>query len=252
MPAEDLVQEAASSLAAMGWDPAGLVISCRRLVEHHPGAGPLWSLCARVLVSGEPSAEVRRALADLDAGDLTSVLAAAFPDEATVVTVGWSDLVGGALGRRGDVTALVVDGGDGNGHALARALEGHDVDAVAVPDAGVAAAVARADVVVVEATAAGPDFVLATTGTAAAAAVGYTQQVPVWVVLRPGTVLPGPLFDACVAHVAGSDEPWEEAEELVPVPLLTVAVTVDGVVDRDIALGAPSCPLAPELLKFPA
>ena len=36
-------------------DPAGLVVTCRRLLMHHPDCAPLWWLCARVLAAPDPS-----------------------------------------------------------------------------------------------------------------------------------------------------------------------------------------------------
>ncbi len=48
-------------------------------------------------------------------------LAEALPDGASVAILGWPDLIGDALRRRGDVEALVVDAG-GEGAALARRL----------------------------------------------------------------------------------------------------------------------------------
>src|SRR5438034_3535381 len=50
-----LVVEAADCLADFDGDPAGLVVTCRRLLHHHPDCGPLWWLCARVLVAPAPS-----------------------------------------------------------------------------------------------------------------------------------------------------------------------------------------------------
>ncbi|HKA94359.1 MAG TPA: hypothetical protein VKE97_11180, partial [Acidimicrobiia bacterium] len=46
-----LVSEAADCLAGFADDPAGLVVACRRLLSHHPAAGALWWLCARVLAA---------------------------------------------------------------------------------------------------------------------------------------------------------------------------------------------------------
>ncbi len=48
-----LVRETAGALRGLGFDPAGLVVACRRIVERHPNSGPMWWLCATVPVSGE-------------------------------------------------------------------------------------------------------------------------------------------------------------------------------------------------------
>ena len=52
-----LVRETAGALAAFADDPAGLVTACRRIVSRHPGSGPLWWLCSRVLTATEPMRE---------------------------------------------------------------------------------------------------------------------------------------------------------------------------------------------------
>ena len=54
-----LVGETASALRALRMDPAGLVVSCRRIVERHPTSGPLWWLCAHMLTSPDPSQAAR-------------------------------------------------------------------------------------------------------------------------------------------------------------------------------------------------
>ena len=78
------------------------------------------------------------------------------PDDATVCIVGWPDLIGEALLRRGDSTVLAIDtDDDGMGStAFVRRLQHADVDAEIVPAAGLAAAVLASDLVVVEALAA--------------------------------------------------------------------------------------------------
>ena len=41
-----LVEETAMALGSLRFDPAGLVVACRRIVERHPFNGPLWWLCS--------------------------------------------------------------------------------------------------------------------------------------------------------------------------------------------------------------
>ena len=50
-----IVAEAADCLAAFDDDPAGLVVACRRLIDHHTDSPLLWWLCARVLAAPDPS-----------------------------------------------------------------------------------------------------------------------------------------------------------------------------------------------------
>ena len=47
----DLAVQAASVLASMAREPAGLVVACRRMLAHHPANGVLWWVCARVLAA---------------------------------------------------------------------------------------------------------------------------------------------------------------------------------------------------------
>jgi peptidoglycan/xylan/chitin deacetylase (PgdA/CDA1 family) len=121
---------------------------------------------------------------------------------------------------------LAVDA-RGDGTALARRLRGADVEAVDVPDAGVAAAVASSDVVVLEASCQGPTGFVAPTGSRAAAAVAKQAGIPVWLVVGAGRALPSRFWDAAVAGLGG-DEPWEAAEEQVPLDLVDRAVGPDG------------------------
>lgn len=54
----DLVAESASAMRALSHDPAALVLVARRLVDHHPTCGPLWTMCARAMTSADPSASL--------------------------------------------------------------------------------------------------------------------------------------------------------------------------------------------------
>ncbi len=48
---EYLIPQAAEALDALGDDHGALVMGCRKLIEYHPGCGPLWWLCARALTA---------------------------------------------------------------------------------------------------------------------------------------------------------------------------------------------------------
>jgi hypothetical protein len=244
-----LAQETAGALAAMAADPIGLVPSCRRLVDRHPTNGPLWSLVARVLTAGDAAGEARRTAMELDGDPTAGILALHLPQDATVVLVGWPDLAAAAVHRRGDVEALIVDSG-GDGSSLAHRLASGDSEAVVVPDAGVGAAVVVADLVLVEALAAGPTGALAAIGSHAAAAVAREAGIDVWAVAGVGRVLPEQLWDAMLSRLdERTDEPWEREAELVPTSLLSCVVGPDGFATGSEALLRPSCPVAPELLR---
>jgi hypothetical protein len=242
-----LVAETAGALRAFGGDPQGLVTACRRIVARQPTAGPLWYLAARALTSADGLAEAQR-VAKLVAEDRTPrELAHAFPDGATVVVVGWPDHTAAALSRRGDLRVRVVDSG-GDGGALVDALVRVDVDAFDVPDRGTGAAVADADLVVVEATAAGPCAALVPHGSTAAAAVAQARDVPVWLVGGVGRWLPERLFATMVDRVV-SDQPWLDDAELMALDLADEVIGPAGRMPVPEAVAAIDCPPAPELYR---
>jgi hypothetical protein len=245
-----LVRETAAALAdVVRVEPAGLVPACRRLIDRHLTAGPVWWLAARLLTAADPVAEAWAAAAELEDDPTDSVLAACLPDEATVEVIGWPDVAAGALRRRGDLELLVSDA-NGDGAALVRRLVDADIDAVSVPDAGVAAAAVVSDLVLLEAVAAGPAGVLASLGSHAAAAVAVLAGTPVWVAAGVGRVLPGPLWDALLLRLdAGALEPWDRSVELVPVRLIAEMVGPDGRLPAVEGLARTTCPVAPELLR---
>ncbi|MGH9117299.1 MAG: hypothetical protein ACRD0A_05330, partial [Acidimicrobiales bacterium] len=151
-----LVHEAALAVAGLGDDHAGLVTACRRMLDRHPASGALWWMAARVLTSSEPDGEARRVAAELDDDPTANRLAPALPDDATVCLIGWPGRAGTALVRRPDVEVLVVDVDD----QLARRARRHEREVgrvEIVPGRGLGTAVASSDLVLVEASAVGPD-----------------------------------------------------------------------------------------------
>src|SRR5437016_34261 len=89
-----LVRETAAALAALGFDPPGLVTACRRILDRHPLSGPLWWLSARVLTSNDPTAEAWNAADEITADDTCGVLAYALPDDSVICVLGWPDVMG--------------------------------------------------------------------------------------------------------------------------------------------------------------
>jgi len=243
-----LVSETASALRALRMDPAGLVVSCRRIVERHPTSGPLWWLCAHILTAAEPADTARELAHQLEMDPTPDLLCEAFPEDATVLVVGWPDLAGEALLGRGDVTLLTVDADD-QGASFARRLERSDVVAEIVEPAGLAAAVLAADLVVVEATAASATELLASRCSRAAASVAYCSEVPVWAVAGRGRCLPDAAFASLVARVGAVRVAWDAEADVVPLGLATYLATERGVLPVDEVGLAPECPLAHELLR---
>jgi hypothetical protein len=243
----ELVREAGSALSGLGDDPGGLIMSCRRLLDRHPTAGALWFLCARMLTAADARAEAWFATEELEHDPTPGHLARLLPDEARVTLVGYPELTALALPKRGDIEVLAVDA-SGDGAALSRRLRGADVEAIDVPDAGVAAAVAASDVVLLEASCLGSPGFVAPTGSRAAAAVARHAGVPVWLVAGVGRALPPRFWDAAVAKLGG-DEPWEEAEEVVPLDLVDRAVGPDGGRPGTDLATRTDCAPVPELLE---
>lgn len=246
-PQSTVVAEAARALASFTSDPQGLVTACRRLVSRQPGSAALVWLCARVLTAGDPRAEIRDAL-DLLEGDRTpSELAHALPDDATVLVVGWPEFAEEALPRRGDVEVLAVDV-HGEGSGLVRRLLQSDVDAIDVPLAGLGAAAAEADLVLLEAGAVGPAEFLAVSGSRAAAAVARHNGAPVWLVAGVGRLLPERMWVPVRERVL-TDETWDADDEAVPLDLVDAVVGPTGPLAVVDAIRRTDCPVAPELFK---
>jgi len=154
-PQDLLVRETAVALAAFHDDPTALVTACRRIVSRQLTSGALWWLCSRLLTAADPLDEARTAVAEIEADDTSRRLAAAIPEDTTVLVVGWQAQIAQALARRGDLDVLVVDT-FGEAASLVRHLETRDVVAQEIPVAGVASAVVASGMVVAESTAFGP------------------------------------------------------------------------------------------------
>ena len=247
--AELLVQESAAALAALGHDPAALVTACRRLVERHPAVGPMWWLASRVLCAPDPVAEAWKVSADLEADGTAGGLAAALPEDATVVLVGWPELALDGLRRRGDIEVLLVSGG-GESAGLSRRLSGAGLAVEDVPDAGAGAAVLAADVVVLEASAAGPHHLLAVAGSHPTAAVAGSAGVPVWALVGAGRRLPASLWTALEGRLERSSLPaWERGYEPVPLRLCDQLFGPSGPWSGAEDEPDGSWPMAAELLK---
>ena len=244
-----VAREAAFALAAVARsEPAGVLPACRRLVGRHVASGPVWWLAARMLGAIDVGEAARLAADELDGDPTGRLLAAAIPDDATVLIIGWPDIVASALRRRGDLEVLIMDGG-GEGAALARRLSDAGNDVASVPDRGLGAAAVVADLVLVESMAAGPSGLLAAPGSHAAAAVAARSGVPVWGVAGVGRVLPDRLWRALLERFDAGGEPWERDGELVPASLLDQLCGAEGPAEVSVGLASPTCPPAPELFR---
>ncbi len=246
-----LVRETAAALGAFGADPAGMVTACRRIVDRHPASAPLWWLCARVLTAGDPMVEAWHAADEIEEDGTGAELTHALPTDATVCVVGWPELASDALVRRGDLDVLVVDA-LGEGHGLVRRLRRADMDAVEIPAAGLGAAAAAADLVLLEASAVGPEAFVGVAGSHAAAAVARHAGVPVWLVAGVGRLLPLRMWDALATRLDEAAEPWDAPDEIAPLDLVDRIAGPEGPQLVAEALGRTDCPVAPELFRTTA
>ena len=245
---ELLVQETASALGAFDGDPMGMVTACRRIVGRHPGSGPLWWLCGRVLTTTDPMREAWAAADEIDADPTPKHLAHHLPGDVAVCVVGWPELVAAGLVRRGDLEVRHVDP-QGDGIGLARVLLESDVDVVDVPPAGIGQAVATADLVVLEASVMGPEAFLAPAGSLAMAAVARQSGVDVWLTAGVGRLVPRRVWEAVVRPFETADDPWEADAEVVALDLVDRVVDPCGLETVADALRRTDCPVAPELFK---
>ena len=242
-----MVRETAMAMGTFVDDPHGLVTACRRLVTRQPRSGPLVWLAARLL-SGDARAEARRAVREIEDDATAAELSHALPDDATVVVLGWPELIGDALLRRGDLEVLLVDA-NGETSGFARRLAAADLEVVDVRVEGIGSAVAAADVVLLEAAVVGPTACYAIAGSRSAAAVARHAGVAVWLVAGVGRVLPERLWHGVVEGGEVTRDPWDTDDELVPLDLVDVVIGPKG--RRTVAemLQHPDCAAAPELLR---
>lgn len=243
-----LTREAAGALATLGDDLPGLLTGCRRLIDRHPAAGPLWWLAARALAAENPSRECWLVASELDADPTSAVLAAHLPDEAVVTVLGWPEQAGDAIRRRGDVEVFVVEAREGS--AFTRRLAAEGIDAIGVPEAGLAAAVRQSSLVVLEASAVGPSGCVCASGSLAAAAVARSLGIDALVVAGAGRVLPGRLWEALTNRLLEVDDPWALDDEVVPLDLVPAVAGPSGIEDAADAVKRADCPIVPELLRW--
>ena len=108
---------AADALSGVTNDMGALMVSARRLVEHHETNAQLWSTCAHAVTSFDARHELRERSRALSSDPTATFLADAIPDDASVCTIGWS-------GHVGEIRLLVASDrrGAGLGGALVRSV----------------------------------------------------------------------------------------------------------------------------------
>jgi hypothetical protein len=239
--AAGLVAETATALGALRGEHANLVVAARRIVERHPSVGPLWWLCAHLLVADD-ARELAWDLADEVSADPTAdVLAAELPLATRVLTGGLHPAIGEVAAERPDVTITCLALTDAARRAAGRiARFGPVIDLIGAPE--LAAAADSADVVLVTLMAGSADLALTTPEAAAAARAGVAAGTPVWLVAPVGTCLPRRYVEAIA----------EGARNLVAAidPVLAARIVGPHGARTDVAAAlAPTAPMAPELLR---
>jgi len=253
VPQRSLVAETARALSGFAGDERGLVTACRRVVHRHPSCGSLVWLAAGAVTSPDPRSDLREAAAAVAADQTSRHVADALPPDATVVVVGWPEAGVASLGRRGDLSVVVVDT-DGDADDLVDALAAADVDARSVDPValgstlGVLAAGSAEVVVLVEADAADTDRAVAAPGSLVAVATGRALGLATWMVAPRGRTQPPALLDCALARLAaGLATPTDVDWDVVPTSLLDVVVRPDGPTSVADALAVPDCAFVPEL-----
>jgi hypothetical protein len=241
-----LVAESADCLAEFDSDPAGLVVTCRRLLHHHPDCAPLWWLCARVLAAPDPSDAAWEAEQlvrdDRTPGRLAALLP--FPHEQPIAVLGWPELAGEALSSRPDLEVLAIrrDQRDESWRArLARS------DASARPVDATEAAALEPSHVIVEIEAASPQRALVLHGTTLLLEQITKPTTLVWLVAGVGRVLPLRLFDAMAGRL---DPPEDSGLELVDVQIADRVAGPTGLERPERLMRRVDAPVAPELLRL--
>lgn len=241
-----LVAEAADCLADFDADPAGLVVTCRRLLQHHADCAPLWWLCARVLAAPDPSEAAWEAEELVRTDRTPSRLAALlpFPHDRPIAVLGWPELAGEALGSRPDLDVLAVrrPHRDDRWHSrLARS------EATARPVDAIEGSVFEPSHVLVEIEAASPTKALVLDGTTELLEQLARSTTIVWLVAGVGRVLPARLFDAMAAHLV---PPEDHGLELVDVQIADRIAGPTGLVRPEQLGRRVDAPVAPELLRL--
>jgi hypothetical protein len=239
--------EAALALADLPDEPGVLLTSVRRLIDFHRSCGPLWWVAAHVLVADDPVLAADLAVAELDddptAARLSDALRSFDGGRTVVVACEASDHVARGIGAVSSYSVRVV----GERACLRRAVStmGSYVEEVTGwPISELAAALDGAQVVIIEASAAGPPGIVAPVGASRVADAAVKAGVPVWGVAGVGRTLPARLFDALVARVGPDSE-----AELVPAETLGMVIGPEGAGHPATMLASTDCPSPPELFR---
>jgi len=245
VPVGPLVRESATALAAFADNPGALLTACRRLLDRRPHSAPLVWLSARMITGPDPRAEAWDAVERLERDPTAAELEFAVPDGSRVLVIGGPETTGHAIAGRSDLTVLSVEAPVGSLiHDMASSDDGRSI--IDVPEAGLGAAVADCDLVILESECLGPEAALAPSGSRAAAATAKEADIPIWLVAGVGRQLPSRMWDGVIERI-DRGEPWDREYESVPLRLVDRVVTPVGLRTPAEAARSVDCPVAPEL-----
>jgi hypothetical protein len=240
----ELLSEAADCLAAFGGDPAGLVVACRRLLAHHPGAATLWWLCAQVLAAPDAvdaSWSAWQAFTD-DHTPARLVSALPFPQDDPVAVLGWPDVAAAGFAERPDLDAVAVRI-RGQGDLLSRRLRQLDQPVRVVVESELLTL--GPSHLVIETGAAGGGSALVPGGAVDLAAAARSHGTKVWLVAGIGRVLPERLFQSLIRAVGDRSD-----TELLEAGLVDQVVGPTGLEPPATFARRMDCAVAPELLRL--
>lgn len=233
---ETLLAEIAGCLADFDDDPPGLVVACRRLLDHHRDWAPLWWLCSRVLASPIPGGAAHAAVGEI-AGDRASsalVSGLPFPSDDPVVVLGWPSFADTLLEDRPDLdlVSLMVDPLAEVDEPPVTEVDRFELEHLAPSHLLFAPMACDA----VE--------LLAERETGACLDV-LPSRTRVWAVTPTGVLLPAPLVEALAVAV----DPRGDTTERLSVERIDRFVTGRGMVGPTTIADRLDTPVAPELLR---
>lgn len=240
-----LAAESAVALSTLAFDPSGLVVACRRVVERHPTIGPLWWMCSHLLTALDAADRADELVGELHTDPTPDQLIGRLPDGATVMVAGCPSIVGDALCRRGDLRAVVV-GDDRDSDVLAHRLERADVEVCSISFSSSASMAREVDLVLLEADALDGRRALVELGGGVLAAVAAAAERPIWLVAGRGRSLPGRYLDVMIGKI---DSGAPVAVDVVDPAQMALIVTPDQVEPLSSLQLEADCPVAAELCR---
>lgn len=243
-----MVDEIALALARLDQDdPAAVLTACRRLVQHRPESGVLWSLASRLLTSLDPVKDAFTISNELENDHTIELFAAGTDGDEPYVVVPASPSTMQGLAHASTRQWFVLSNDVSSPRSAGRRGDEGPSNVTLLPLHAAREALTGAALLVIEATGAGPEGIAAPQGAFAVAAAAHHLGVPALALCRNGTLLPAELWGAMV-HVLSEAESFTSPVDIVPTSLLSEVATSAGRNPARTGLLASTVPLAPELV----